>query len=132
MGAIDIGWEKEIVSGLDSVVIRSYVDGIKGGKVLDMTGFAPEVIKTGHVIIKSNTDVYKPMPLNQDGTAYGDLPANHSYVGICVTTCEWQKEGPLVGIMTIGEINDVAAPYDFSTIAAAFKAAVPTINFDHD
>lgn len=130
MGAINIGWEKEILSGLDSIVIRNYVDGIKGGVVLDMTGFTPEVIKTGHVIIKSNTGVYKPMPLN--GNVYGTLPANHSYVGICVTTAEWNKEGSLVGVMTAGEFNDVASPYDFSTIAAAFKTAVPTIRFDHD
>ncbi len=130
--AIDIGFEKEIVSGLDSVVIRNYVDGIKGGKVLDMTGFAPEVLKTGHVIIKSNTGIYKPMPLNLEGDAYASLPANHSYVGICVTTVEWAKQGSLVGIMTAGELNDVAAPYDFSTIASAFKSAVPTIRFDHD
>lgn len=132
MSAIDIGWKKEILTGKDSIVIRSYVDGIKGGKVLDMTGFAPEVLKTGHVIIKSNTGVYKPMPLNVAGDAYASLPANHSYVGICMTTVEWAKEGSQVGIMTIGEFNPVAAPYDFSTIAAAFKAAVPTINFDND
>ena len=132
MSAIDIGWNKEILSGLDSIVIRNYVDGIKGGKVLDMTNFTPEVLKAGHVIIKSNTDVYKPMPLNNDGTAYGTLPQNHTYVGVSMTTVEWQKEGSAVGIMTAGELNDVAAPYDFSTIATAFKAAVPTIRFDHD
>ena len=130
MSAIDIGMEKEILSGLDSIVIRNYVDGIKGGKVLDMTGFTPEVLKTGHVIIKSNTDIYKPMPVS--GDVYDSLPANHSYVGICVTTVEWAKEGSLVGIMTAGEFNDVAAPYDFSTIASAFKSAVPTIRIDHD
>ena len=130
MSVIDIGFQKEIVNGLDSVVIRNYVDGIKGGKVLDMTGFTPAVLKTGHVIIKSNTGVYKPMPLS--GDVYGSLPANHSYVGICMTTVEWAKQGSAVGIMTAGEFNDTAAPYDFSTIAAAFKAAVPTIRFDHD
>lgn len=130
MSVIDLGWKKEVLSGPDSIVIRSYVDGIKGGKVLDMTGFEPEVLKTGHVVIKSNTGVYKPMPLS--GDAYASLPANHSYVGICVTTTEWKKEGSLVGIMTIGEFNDAAAPYDFSTIAADFKAAVPTINYDND
>ena len=130
MNPIDIGFQKEILSGPDSIIIRNYVDGIKGGKVLDMEGFTPDVLKTGHVIIKSNTGVYKPMPLS--GDAYASLPANHSYVGICVTTTEWKKEGSLVGIMTAGEFNDTAAPYDFSTIAAAFKAAVPTIRFDHD
>lgn len=130
MNPIDLGFQKEVLSGPDSIVIRNYVDGIKGGKVLDMEDFTPDVLKTGHVIIKSNTGVYKPMPLS--GDAYASLPANHSYVGICVTTTEWKKEGSLVGIMTAGEFNDVAAPYDFSTIAAAFKAAVPTIRFDHD
>ena len=132
MSAIDLGWKKEILSGPESIIIRNYEDGIKGGKVLDMTGFTPDVLNTGHVIIKSNTDVYKPMPLNQAGDAYGTLPANHSYVGICVTTTEWKVEGSLVGIMTAGEFNDVAAPFGFSAIAAAFKTAVPTIRFDHD
>lgn len=130
MSAIDIGWKKEIISEKDSVVIRNYVDGIKGGKVLDVSGFTGDVIKTGHVIIKSNTDVYKPMPINNDGTAYGSLPANHTYVGVSMTTMP--KTEPIVGIMTAGEINDTAAPYDFSTIASAFKTAVPTIRFDHD
>lgn len=132
MSAIDIGWSKEILSGNDSIVIRNYVDGIKGGKVLDMTNFAPEVLKTGHVIIKNSNDIYKPMPLNADGTAYDSKPEGYTYVGICMTTVEWAKEGSAVGIMTAGEINDVAAPYDFSTIASAFKSDVPTIRFDHD
>lgn len=132
MGAIDIGYNKEIISGPDSIIIRHYGDGIKGGKVLDMTDFAPEVLKCGHVIIKNANDTYKPMPLNSAGTAYAALPANHTYVGLSVHSCEWAKEGSLVGIITDGEVNDTALPYDFSTIAAAFKAAVPTIRFDHD
>ena len=132
MGAIDIGYNKEIISGPDSIIIRHFGDGIKGGMVLDMTGFTPEILKCGHVIIKNANDTYKPMPLNEAGTAYTSLPANHSYVGFAIHNCEWAKEGSLVGIITDGEVNDQALPYDFSTIAAAFKAAVPTIRFDHD
>lgn len=132
MEPIDINFQKEIITGNDSIVIRNYLDGIKGGKVLDMAGFTPEVLKCGHVIIKSNTDVYKPMPLNQEGDAYGSLPANHSYVGISTTSIEWGKEGSLVGILTAGEVNDSALPYDMTSILSAFKAAVPTIRFDHD
>ena len=132
MEPINIGYNKEVISGPDSIVIRNYVDGIKGGKVLDMAGFTADILKAGHVIIKSNTNVYKPMPLNQDGTAYGTLPANHVYVGVAMTTIDWKNQGSLVGIMTAGEFNDTAAPYDFSTIAAAFKTAVPTVRFDHD
>lgn len=132
MGAIDIGYQKEFISGPDSIIIRHYGDGIKGGKVLDMTDFTPEILKCGHVIIKNANDTYKPMPLNEAGNAYASLPAGHTYVGLAVHSCEWAKEGSLVGIITDGEVNDKALPYDFSTIATAFKAAVHTIRFDHD
>mgnify|MGYP006988990261 CR=1 FL=1 len=46
MGAIDIGYQKEIISGPDSIIIRHYGDGIKGGKVLDMTGIDADVVGT--------------------------------------------------------------------------------------
>lgn len=126
--AKDIGWQKAFDTGLDSVVIRHYEDGIKGGKVLDVTGFNEEFIKTGHVIIKSATDVYKPMPVSNG--AYGSLPANHTYVGVSVTTTATDE--PMVGIMTSGEVNDAAVPFSMTSIMSAFKAAVPTIRFDHD
>lgn len=132
MGVIELGYNREVISGPDSIIIRHYGDGIKGGKVLDMTGFTPEILKCGHVIIKNASDTYKPMPLNAEATSYASLPAGHTYVGLAVHSCEWAKEGSLVGIITDGEVNDSVLPYDFSTIAAAFKAAVPTIRFDHD
>ena len=132
MGAIDIGYQKEIILGPDSIIIRHYGDGIKGGKVLDMADFTPEILKCGHVVIKNANDTYKPMPLNSGATAYASLPSGYTYVGLTTTSIEWGKEGSLVGIITDGEVNDAALPYDFSTIASAFKAAVPTLRFDHD
>ena len=123
----------ELHMGSGSVVIRKYVDGIKGGRTLDCDNVSLDTLKAGHVIIRDTVnDTYKPMPLNAAGNSYGTLPEGHKYVGLSTTSIEWAKEGSLVGIITEGEVNDAALPYDFSTIADAFKAAVPTLRFDHD
>lgn len=129
MSQIEIGWKKDIISGPESIIIRNYVDGIKGGKVLDMDGYTDDYLKCGHVIIKKD-ETYKPMPVTEG--AYANLPQGYSYAGICVTTVEWRKEGSLVGIMTAGEVNDKALPFSITSIAAAIKAAIPTLRFDHD
>ena len=101
-------------SGKESVIIRKYLNGITGGVVLDMTGFDAPFIKCGHVIIRSTKDgEYKPMP-----------------VGICMTTAP--KDTPHVGVLTAGEVNDKAVPYPVEAIKAAFKTAVPTIQWGHD
>lgn len=116
-------------SGKESVVIRKYLNGITGGVVLDMTDFTDEFIQCGHVIIRSTeSGEYKPMPL-KDGK-YASLPANHEYVGVCLTTAP--KDTPHVGVITAGEGNDKAVPYSVDTILAAFKAAVPTLQWGHD
>lgn len=121
----------EVSLGADSIVIRQYVSGILGGKVLDTTNFTPEVIKAGHIVIRDiENDVYKPMPLNAEGTAYASLPIGHEYVGVVVAT-KLTKE-PQVGIMYAGEVNDVASPYPINTIKSAVLAAVPTLVFKHD
>jgi len=57
--------------------------------------------------------------------AYAALPASHAYVGILEASIPVAK--PFAGIMVRGNFNPVAAPYDFATIAAAFKTALPTI-----
>lgn len=116
-------------SGKGSVIIRKYLNGITGGVVLDMTGFDAPFIKCGHVIIRSTKDgEYKPMPVT--GNAYSTLPENHEYVGICITTAP--KDTPHVGVLTAGEVNDKAVPYPVEAIKAAFKTAVPTIQWGHD
>lgn len=121
----------EVSFGKDNVVIRHYVSGIIGGKVLDVTGFPNDVICAGHIVIRdTENDVYKPMPLNGAGTAYASLPSNHEYVGVVVAT-KLAKE-PLVGIMYAGEVNDVASPYSVGGIKAALKTALPTLVFKHD
>lgn len=121
----------EVNFGDDGVVIRQVVSCIVGGKVLDTTGFSAEVIKAGHVVIRDVVnDVYKPMPLNGEGTAYASLPENHEYVGVVVASK--LTEEPLVSILYAGEVNDKAVPFSVESIKAAMKTAVPTLVFKHD
>lgn len=127
--AIDVGTIESFGFGKDPIVIRKYIAGVKGGKVLDVSGFTEEFIRAGHVIIHDTTnDVYKPMPVS--GGAYGSLPSNHEYVGVAVATKSVKE--PFVSIMHTGVVNDVASPYPLDTIKAALKTAVPTLVFEHD
>ena len=123
--------EKFLHEGMDSIVIRQYIAGLKNGKTLDVTGYTPDVIKAGHVIIRDSVnDVYKPMPLNEQGTAYDSLPANHEYAGVLVGTV--LKKRPMAGIMYAGEVNDVASPFSVDSIKSAMKTALPQLVFKHD
>lgn len=127
--AIDTGTIESFGFGKDPVVIRKYIAGVKGGKVLDVSNFTEEYIRAGHVIIRDTVnDIYKPMPVKSG--AYDTLPASHEYVGVAVAT-KSAKE-PFVSIMHTGVVNDVASPYPLDTIKSALKAAVPTLVFEHD
>lgn len=120
-----------VTLGGDSIVIRHYVAGLLGGRALDTEGFAPDHIRAGHVVIRdTESDTYKPMPLDGDGAAYAALPANHEYVGVVAATTP--KTRPFVSVMYDGEVNDVAAPYSYDGIKDALRAAVPTLHFAHD
>lgn len=115
--------------GFDPVVIRHYVAGFKGGKVLDVTGYNESCIRAGHVIIcDTTTETYKPMPVANG--AYASLPENCKYVGVAVSTIATDEA--FVAIMHTGEVNDVASPYSIDAIKNAFLAQVPTIVFNHD
>ncbi len=129
MGAIDVGSMESFGFGNDPIVIRNYVAGVRGGKVLDVTGFTEEYIRTGHVIIHdTEKGVYKPMPVSSG--AYQSLPSNCEYVGVATSTKSVKE--PFVGIMYSGEVNDVASPFPIDSIKAALKVAVPTLVFKHD
>lgn len=129
MSVTDIGVKEAFGFGTDPIVIRKYVAGIQGGRVLDVSGFTEEYIRAGHVIVRDTTnDNYKPMPVS--GGAYGSLPGNCEYVGVATATVSAKE--PFVAIMYSGEVNDVASPYPITAIASALKTAVPTLVFKHD
>lgn len=118
-----------ISDGNDSIVIINNVQSKQGGATLDTTGFTPEVIKAGHVIIQETaTGNYKPMPVS--GAAYAALPAGHTYAGVLVASIRTAK--PFAGILIMGVVNPAAMPYPLTPIAAAFKTAIPTIAFQQD
>ena len=119
--------KNQVVFGDDAIVIQKYISGIKGGRTLDVTGFEENVIKAGHVIIVKD-DVYMPMPVN--GEAYAALPSGAAYAGILYRSILAAK--PAASIMTWGEVNAEAVPYDMTTILAAFKTACPHIDFIKD
>lgn len=117
--------------GKDSIVIVDNFQSVRGGKTLDVTGFTPPFIRAGHVIIQQTSNgQYKPMPVNSGATAYAALPSGHTYAGVLINTIRTSK--PFSGIMVRGTINPAAAPFDFATVAAAFKTAMPLIDQRRD
>lgn len=119
--------KQQIVFGDDSIVIQKYISGIKGGRTLDVTGFAASVIKAGHVIIVKN-GVYAPMPVS--GDAYAALPEGAAYAGVLYRSIPTAK--PAASIMINGEVNSEAVPYAMDSILAAFKTACPHVVFIKD
>lgn len=119
---------KEISTGNDSIVIVEYLEGVPGGRTLDATGFTPEVIPAGHVLIKDASGNYKPMPVS--GSAYSTLPANHTYAGILVASIPTAK--PFAGIMVRGTVNPAVSAYTITSILSAVKTALPLIRFEQD
>ena len=116
----------ELITENDNIVIVNYIDGIRGGRSLDVSGYADPVLKAGLVIIRETaTDTYKPMPIT--GNAYAALPAGHTYVGILAASI--RKERPLAGILTFGVVNPEAAPIPYTPILTALKTALPQVQF---
>ena len=111
-------------------VVRSFIDTVKGGVVLDTTGYTEEYVKAGHIIIRDTETqkTYKPMPLSNG--AYDSLPEGYEYVGVNIHTVPTDE--PFVAVLTIGEVNEKLLPYPITSIKSAFKSAVPTINWAQD
>lgn len=120
--------KKSFDTGNDTIVVPRVFETVVGGRTLDVTGYTPEVIKAGSVVIKEDaTGNHKPMPVNSGATAYAALPAGHTIVGIVISTVDTKK--PFVGISVRGSVNEVASPYPVTT---AIKTALPLIRFIQD
>lgn len=111
----------QISGGNDEIVIVNAPGDIPGGRTLDVTGFTG-VIKAGHIIIKDSNGVHKPMPVS--GSSYGNLPSNHSYVGVLKATIP--VSDPRAAIVTIGQINAAASPYP---VTDGIKSGLKHIEF---
>lgn len=122
---------KDIITGMDSVVFKSVLEEVDGGRTLDVTGFTPTVIKAGHIVIhETATDEYKPMPVLSDGSGYDALPDGHTYAGAVRASKPTAR--PFASIVYAGTINPNASPYPVTDIQAAIVAALPKITFKAD
>lgn len=130
--AINLTTESALDTSKDSIVIRLNTFTLEGGRVLDVTGFAPANIQAGHIVIREDaTGVYKPNPVS--GTAFSALPEDHSYAGIVVASVDKVTQGGGVAVMTQGAVNTQAMPYTMTApIEAALKAALNQIYFTYD
>lgn len=116
-------------TGNDTIVIVKVLEAIPGGKTLDVTGFSPDVIPAGHLIIEeTSTGVLKPMPIS--GAAYAALPASHTYKGVLISTI--LKAKPFAGILVRGTVNQAASFYTIASVLTAVKTALPLIRFTQD
>lgn len=121
----------QIITGNDSIVIKLNLESIEGGRTLDVTGYTPEVINAGHILIQETaTGNFKPMPLNGGSTAYAALPSGHTYAGVLIASILTKKA--FAGILVRGTVNPSATPFDMTSILAAVKTALPHILFRAD
>jgi hypothetical protein len=125
------GTPVNVQTEFDSIVIVANLEGIPGGKTLDVSGYTPTgQINAGHLIIEETaTGVLKP--LNVTTGAYVSLPASHTYKGVLVSSI--LKEKPFAAIMVRGSVNEVAFVNGggFATPAGA-KTALTLIRFTQD
>lgn len=113
----------------DSIVIIQNLETIPGGKTLDVTGFTPDVIPAGHLVIEETaTGVLKPMPIS--GANYGTLTAGHTYKGVVVSSV--LKTKPFVSVMVRGSVNKNASKYGIASVLTAVSEALVLIRFTKD
>ena len=126
---------QEVVAGDDSIVIRRFIDGIEGGRALDVTAFASvagtTIVKAGAIIIKDTDGKYKPAPIKKadDSVEYDTIVAS-TVVGILTATIDASITGG--AIMTAGRVNKVVMPYGGNGKVADVASALPHIAFVSD
>lgn len=128
MATANLNEKTQVIDGKDNVVIVNHFDGIRGGRTLNVEGFAPDFIRAGHLIVKLSSGDYAPMPVN--GDAYASLPGGAAYAGYLVASIPTKQ--PLAAIMVRGTINPKASPYPLTTIMEAVKEALPLIDYQEE
>lgn len=144
LNTADFGTGKD----LDSLVVRENYTATDGGVTLDMTGYARDYIRAGHIIIKETaTGVYKPMPITGDGAAseYDSLPGGHEYYGHAVQSARVlpasaglpTSRGANVGVTYHAKINPLvvdaeAGYFDMSSLLTALRAALTHVIYRGD
>ncbi len=117
---------EKIESGVNGgIVIVKDLGDIPGGRTLDVSGVASgtTAIKAGHIIIQKTADG-SYAPLGVSGDAYVTLPGGYAYAG--VLKADILVKDPRAAILTIGQVNAAASPYEVTT---NIKEGLPLIQF---
>lgn len=126
MPEANLSKQTSIDTSKDSIVIIGVLEVIAGGRTLDVTGVAEEVLNAGHIIIKeTSSGNLKPHPVS--GGTYDALPASHTYEGVLVASI--LKDKPMASVMVRGSVNEVASPFP---VLAGAKTALSLIRFTQD
>lgn len=119
MATVNLTSKSSVDTTNDSVVIVKHLEGIPGGRALDVTGFGDDEISAGHVIIKETaTGEYKPLPVS------GTLPGGHTYAGILVSSIK--TNNAQAAIMVRGTVNEAYVKY---AVPSGAKTALTLIRF---
>lgn len=120
----------QVDTTLDCIIIKTVTYDIPGGKTLDVTGVAEEVLKAGRVVIvETATGAHKPLKIVTG--SYEALPANHTYKGILIASILTKR--PFASVMLGGDVNEGAViNYGLPAIPADAKTAFAHILFTKD
>lgn len=120
----------QVDTTLDCIIIKTVTYDIPGGKTLDVTGVAEEVLKAGRVIIvETATGAHKPLAIS--GGAYAALPTGYTYKGILIASILTKR--PFASVMLGGDVNEGAViNYGLPAIPADAKTALTHILFTKD
>lgn len=120
----DLTANKIVISGDDSIVVKKFIKGIEGGRTLKLDEWTEDVVKCGHVIVKTTEGDFIPAPVS--GKAYQSLGTN---VVVGVLYGNVVKPRQAASIMTWGIVNKELLPYPFTEEIAA---ALPHIGLESD
>lgn len=117
--------QKAIGNVKDGVVIVKVVDSLPGGVVLDVADWKKPNIPAGHPIYKDAGGDYKPLELDEEGTAIfeGDPNNADKVVGIVAATVPTKRA--IVGMMISGTVDDRHCTYSLpDSVIGALKNIV--------
>ncbi|QYS85415.1 hypothetical protein JJC03_09200 [Flavobacterium oreochromis] len=120
----------QVDTTFDDIIVRKATHDIPGGKTLDVTGVADEVLKAGRIVIQNTTSGDMKLLLIVSGN-YESLPSGYAYKGILKASI--LKTKPFASVVVGGEINEAAAVnYGLPAIPAEAKTALTHIIFTKD